>query len=188
MKKLVLFILAVMAMETAAMAQSVHQKFMGIPMEGTVAQFSQKLQQKGMKKLTSQEGGDVLEGSFATYPGCTIFVVGNDAKAVTKVCVIFPSKDRWSDLSSNYDAIKGLLTQKYGEPSAVVEEVRESYSKEDVMHHLKMDHATWACGWNTEQGKIELEVKVVKYDCMVVLSYYDEVNRQESIDKVLEDL
>lgn len=188
MKKLVLSILAVMAMETAAMAQSVHQKFMGIPMEGTVAQFSQKLQQKGMKKLTTKEGVDVFEGSFATYTDCTIFVVGNDAKAVTKVCVIFPSKDRWSDLSSNYDAIKGLLTQKYGEPSAVVEEVRASYSKEDVMHHLMMDHATWACGWNTDQGKIELEIKVINYACMVVLSYYDQASQQDAIDKVLEDL
>lgn len=188
MKKLVLFIMAVVTIGSASMAQNVHQKFMGIPMDGSVTQFSQKLQQKGLKKLTTRDGVEVLMGTFATTPDCTFIVVGNDARQMTKVCVAFPSRERWSDLSSEYDGLKTLLTQKYGEPSAVVEEVRAQYSREDVLHHLMMDNATWGCGWSTEHGIIELEIKVVSYDCMVFLTYYDDASRKETIEKVLEEL
>lgn len=188
MKRLVLFMMTVMVMGSAAMAQEAHQKFMGIPMEGKVAQFSQKLQQKGMKKIMTQNGTEVLKGTFATMSDCLIFVMGGESGQVSRVSVAFPSKDRWSDLSSDYDALKDLLTQKYGKPSLVVEEVNAGYSENDVLHHLMMDQATWACGWSTDKGKIELEVKVVNLDCMVVLSYYDEINHQIQIDKVLEEL
>ena len=64
MKHLIItFLLSVLM--TAGYAQTNHMKFKGIPMEGTLNSFVQKLKEKGYTYLGQQEGMALLKGEFA---------------------------------------------------------------------------------------------------------------------------
>lgn len=46
-------------------SQTNHMKFKGIPMEGTLNSFVQKLKEKGFTYIGTQNGMAVLEGEFS---------------------------------------------------------------------------------------------------------------------------
>ena len=64
MKHLIITLL-MSVMVTASSAQTNHMKFKGIPMEGTLNSFVQKLKEKGYTYLGQQEGMALLKGEFA---------------------------------------------------------------------------------------------------------------------------
>ena len=64
-----------------------------------------------------------FKGDFAGFKSCTVGVSTLKAvNVVSTIGVIFPSHDDWSSLERDYDHLKSMLTQKYGEPNEVVEQ------------------------------------------------------------------
>ena len=63
MKQLILSLL--LAVCTVCNAQTNHMKFKGIPIEGTLDSFVQKLKSKGFTYLGQQDGMALLKGEFA---------------------------------------------------------------------------------------------------------------------------
>ena len=62
MRKLVVFLLILVALPTIAQNKdSEHFKFLGIPICGTIQEFSKQLEEKGFKKVESSE---VYRGIF----------------------------------------------------------------------------------------------------------------------------
>lgn len=185
-------------MFTAAFAQaeSEHLTFKGIPIDGSLDSFVQKMKQKGFTYLTSFDNDVVMKGTFSGYNDCKIHVVSTKQKeSVYCVVVIFPETDSWGILSSNYFKLKELLTTKYGEPSACTETF-DSYSqpRDDQMKMLytQADKCKYETVFILSNGEIKLIISHVRADyqdsCYVSLIYTDYVNYMNNQSEAIDDL
>ncbi len=170
-----------------------HLTFKGIPIDGTLKEFTAKLKQKGFTHISSEEGVALFSGDFAGYKNCTAIAVSSKERdLVCKVAVIFPSHDKWSELESDYMSLKRMLTEKYGEPSECVEKFQSPFPPQDdnrKMHELKLDMCKYYSAFETERGSIELQLShqsVMK--CFVTLSYYDGINQKAILSDAMNDL
>ena len=110
---------------------------------------------------------------------------------VGKIVVIFPDRETWSSLSSNYFNLKELLTEKYGKSSESVEEF-QSYTPDDdgsKMIKVKLDACKYYTTYETEKGTIQLAVEHNDSgDCFVRLIYLDKINSETVKKQALDDL
>ncbi len=189
--KLLLLILFLFPL--ALLAQSDHLTFKGVPIDGTLSQFSNQLVKKGFTKMFSERGQAVLQGDFAGYKNCYVAVSTLDNEdLVYMVGVMFPDLDQWSLLESNYTKLKEMLTTKYGKPIEVVEEFQSTFQPKtdnDKLHKLKFDECTYKSIFETDKGRVVLRIShesVMK--CFVVLGYVDGINGLRAQDAAIEDL
>lgn len=193
--KRIVFLFTFLYITLASFAQdgNEHLTFKGVPIDGTLNSFVAQLKQKGFTHIGTNDGVAMLSGDFAAYKNCTIGAVSlKERDLVCKVAVIFPSRDTWSSLETNYQSLKQMLTKKYGEPSDCVETF-QSYSQprddNSKMHELKMDRCKFYTIFETEKGSIELQISHQSVsECYVVLSYYDAVNQQAIMSDAMDDL
>ena len=167
--------------------------FKGIPIDGTLDDFIEKLKRKGFESIASEDGVALLRGDFATYNSCIICVFSlEDKDLVSKIAVVFPEKDRWSSLYGNYTDLKQLLTEKYGEPSSVIEEFQNSYiidDDQDRMFAVWDDRCKYESIFSTDEGVINLFISHGDYtNCFVVLNYLDKINGGIVKDIAIDDL
>lgn len=182
--------------------QNNHLKFKGVPINGTVNSFVQKLKQKGFKDFFSQKlyqdflkekGGYLLKGPFASHNECIILVPKNASKdlAFGVYCVIAPFK-RWDDLYNEYIMMKRMLTEKYGEANESVEKwdgCPEPKDDNDRMFEVRMDRCKFSSVFVLNEGTIELRIEHNHFiGSMVSLTYRDAINLQILQQKVMEDL
>ena len=103
-----------------------HLKFMGIPINGTLESFSQKLVAKGLKREHAWEDNVLLKGTFAGKSGSGVCVMRIPSRNIVyKVVVCLPSKDTWEWLEDDYTEFKRMLTSKYGDPFKYSESFKE---------------------------------------------------------------
>ncbi len=192
MKAKLLFLILLL-LPITIFAQSEHLTFKGIPIDGTLRQFSSQLTQKGFIKLGSENGQAMLTGDFAGYKDCYVFVSSVDQKdLVYLVGVMFPALDQWGLLEANYTKLKKMLTTKYGEPSEVVENFQsmvQPRNDSDKLYELKFDRCTYKTIFDTEKGRIALSLAhegVSK--CYVILAYIDGINGAIMNNAAMDDL
>jgi hypothetical protein len=135
----------------------------------------------------------MLEGDFAGYKDCFIGVSTLEQKdLVSRITVVFPDRDTWTSLSSNYYNLKELLTEKYGEPSEVVEKFDTSGEPTDDgsrMYAVKFDNCKYHTTYETEKGSIQLSIDHESVmSCYVRLSYFDNKNSEIIREKAKGDL
>ena len=92
-------------------AQTEHMKFKGIPMEGTLQTFTNKLKTKGFTPVGIQDGISLLKGEFAGYKDCTVGAIADKSGMICKVSVIFPEMEKWGDLEHCYLNYKSMLSE-----------------------------------------------------------------------------
>lgn len=103
-------------------------KFMGIPMEGPIEEFRQKLEDKGLEYLTGGSEEFLFSGNFASHS--SKIVVKLTSRNTVNLCGVvmgdglFDGFSTWGELDAVYKEMKSLLTEKYGEPDS-------SYSSEE---------------------------------------------------------
>ena len=177
MKQLILSLL--LAVCTVCNAQTNHMKFKGIPIEGTLDSFVQKLKSKGFTYLGQQDGMALLKGEFAATKGCTVGVARfSDRDQVNLVAVIFPEEESWSGITKSYYTLKDMLTEKYGTPECIEEFSDRTPSDDFLKFHALL-----------ENGKIQLTMKKQDYNsAAVILRYIDKANADETRKKVMDDL
>lgn len=190
MKHLVLIILA--ALSVASYAQSEHLTFKGVPIDGTLAEYTEKMQEKGFQYLYSENGLTILRGDFAGYKNCRIRVstLGN-MDLVSTIAVIFTTYDSWGNLYGNYANLKEMLSEKYGKPSMVVEKFQSSYVDDDNdrMHEVRMDRCKYYSIFKISLGTIELSINKAGFSGgFVMLRYQDKVNSTETRAAAMDDL
>lgn len=172
---------------------SEHLVFKGVPLDGTLNEYVSKMEQDGFKNLGTENGTAILNGEFAGYKDCVISVSTLKQKdLVYKTAVIFPKKETWSTLSGNYFDLKDMLTEKYGNPSEVIEKF-DSYSQpqddSDKMYKVKFDNCKYFSIWKTDKGEIQLSIQhesVIR--CYILLSYSDKINSNIIKTKAKRDL
>ena len=162
------------------MAQTQHMKFMGIPLDGTISAFHQKLVAKGCKpnveyNKTAPVGSRHFIGTFFGEKALIIVYYNAKTKVVyrAKACIDRRSEDM---IIQQYDEVKSALEEKY--PDAYM--VKDEYDEYESMHFC------------TDQGEIDLYVG--KFDGYVEkpyelhIDYYDDVNYKKNEKSKKNDL
>jgi hypothetical protein len=172
---------------------SEHLTFKSVPIDGTLNEYVLKMKQNGFNHIQTEDGNAILNGDFAGYKDCVIGVSTLKQKdLVHKIAVIFSDKKTWSTLSSNYFDLKQMLTEKYGEPSQVIEKFdgsSEPRDDEDRMYNVKFDNCKYYSIWETDKGEIQLSIKHNNVtSCYVVLAYFDKINSAKIKAKAIDDL
>ena len=166
--------------DDAAMESSNHLKFKGVPIDGTLKEFTARMKRKGFKSIGSDDGFEVLQGDFAAFKECVIYVSTLDNKdLVSRISVAFPKEETWEYLYGDYKHLKELLTEKYGQPSSVTEKFQNRYIDDDNdrMHAVKMDMCKYETRFMTDKGEIVLWIEHESVmSCFVMLAYKDKIN------------
>lgn len=187
MRKFLIAITLLFVAVINTMAQE-HLSFKGIPIEGSMTEFCQKLKTKGFTQLGRDNNVTTFTGDF-TGRQATVGVT-DDGKSVHSVVVIFDESSEWNALVNTYDYYKGLYIRKYGEPSACRE---HNPSRQDsnisLMYELGQGTVTYASAWKVTGGTIELSIEKAGYsDGVVIIRYRDSQNVETKIQKDLEDI
>ena len=171
---------------------STHLVFKGVPIDGTLREYTVKMEKNGFTHIDTEDGMAILQGDFASYKNCFVAVLTQNQKdLVSKITVTFPEQDTWSSLSSNFFSLKEMLTEKYGKPSEAVEEFDgpEPNTDNARMHQVRFDNCKYFTTYKTEKGSIQLSIE---HDgirsCNVQLAYYDKINGAKIKAKALDDL
>ena len=170
-----------------------HLTFKGVPIDGTLDEYVSKMKQNGFTHLGTEDGMAILNGDFAGYKDCHVGVSTlNQKDLVYKIGVLFPEKDTWSRLSTNYFDLKEMLTEKYGKPSDVIE-MFDGYtqpSDDDArMYKVKFDNCKYSSIWQTDKGEIQLSIDHNSLtNCFVKLIYFDKINGDKIKAKAKDDL
>ena len=172
---------------------SKHLTFKGVPLDGTLDQYVLKMKQAGFKHVSTKDGIATLQGDFAGYKDCSVDVSTIKQKdLVYKIGVLFPKKDTWSTLSGNYSDLKQMLSEKYGQPSEVVEKFdSRSEPSDDMfrMYEVQFDRCKYFSIWTTDKGEIQLSIDHNSVtSCFVKLTYLDKINGATIKKQALDDL
>ena len=179
--------------DDAAMESSNHLKFKGVPIDGTLKEFTARMKRKGFKSIGSDGGLEVLQGDFAAFKECVIYVSTLDNKdLVARISVAFPKEETWEYLYGDYKHLKDLLTEKYGQPSSVTEKFQgysEPRDDNSRMHEVKMDRCKYETRFKTDKGEIVLWIEHESVmSCFVMLAYKDKINGGIIKDVAKDDL
>lgn len=175
----------------AANAQE-HLSFKGIPIEGSITTFCQKLKAKGLEQVHSEDNIRLFTGDF-TGRDATIGVVADQTgKNVFSVVVIFPASREWNTLVNTYNHFKDLYTEKYGNPS-FSREHNPSHGKGNtaLMAEVYQGTVVYGSEFNAPGGTIQLSIdKKVDgiYQGEVIIRYKDAQNieskRKSDLDEI----
>ena len=170
-----------------------HLTFKGVPINGTLDEYVSKMKQNGFTHLGTEHGMAILNGDFAGYKDCHVGVSTLKQKdLVYKIGVLFPEKDTWSRLSTNYFDLKEMLTEKYGKPSDVIEKFDSYPQPEDDqnrMYKVEFDNCKYSSIWQTDKGEIQLSIDHNSVtSCFVKLAYFDKINGDKIKAKAKDDL
>jgi hypothetical protein len=172
---------------------SKHLSFKGVPIDGTRDEFVLKMKKSGFTHTGTEDGVAILQGDFASYKSCIVGVSTLKTKdLVSKIAVLFPDRDTWSTLSSNYFDLKEMLTEKYGKPSDCVEKFQSYTEPRDddrKMSEVGLDRCKYRTTYETEKGTIQLTIEqegVIR--CFVKLAYFDKINSATVKKQALDDL
>ena len=184
------FTLCFLIVAIVANAQE-HLSFKGIPIEGSITTFCQKLKAKGLVQVHSADNIRLFTGDF-TGRDATIGVVADQTgKKVFSVVVIFPASGEWNSLVNTYDYYKDLYTEKYGSPSFNKEyNPSRSDSNTSLMAEVHQGTVVYGSVFNAPGGTIELTIDRADgvYQGQVIIRYKDAQNvhekRQSDLDEI----
>lgn len=179
--------------EIIDVSSSDHLSFKGVPIDGTLKQYIAQMQKVGFSHIDTQDGVAILQGDFAGYKDCNVYVStidGNDV--VSTIVVRFPNEEIWRRLYGDYTKLKGMLTEKYGKPFSVKEMFEESDyidDDNDRMHAVRMDRCKYVTQYETGKGKIILWIEHDMYSStFVCLQYTDKINDIGARQSAINDL
>ncbi len=163
-----------------------HLTFKGIPITGTLESFAQKMEAKGFRKTYSDKSFIRLEGEFAGDSDCEIYVYkAPNRNIVYKVVVFFSKESSWVYLEKEYNQFKGVLTNKYGEPSWYSETFKEgasTFSDAAKMSSLKEGNCDYYSKWKVDNGYIKVEIASIidTDDGNIRLTYFNKINNDSA--------
>ena len=172
-----------------------HLEFKGIPINGSLNKFVTNMKTAGFKTVANSNERAILEGDFAGYKDCTLYVQTIDgADIVSTIVVEFPEYDRWEHLYGNYKNLKEMLTQKYGKPHSVREEFQDYMHRtdDDKMRQVHKGECKYKTEFHTEKGKIILWIEqgedLIIKSGSICLKYIDKINIGVIKQKAIDDL
>lgn len=172
------------------MAQE-HLSFMGIPIEGSLTTFCQKLKAKGFNSVGSDNNFQSFTGNFTGRTATVGVKATDDGKDVCAVGVLFESSGEWNTLVNTYDYYKNLYTRKYGQPT-ISEENNPARSESNIalMQELYQGTVNYDSTWQVASGTIQLSINKSPeiYEGVVTIIYLDSQNYENKIQNDLNDI
>lgn len=194
-RKLLLLLCMLLSLAVQGQTATGHLKFKGVPMDGLVDEFVEKIKGNDWQFFSRPDNGSIiLIGTFAGYNDCDIHVYPSSKGNVYQVAICLKPEKTWNMLYSEYSKLKDMLTQKYGQPS-FCEEKFDSYSEPDnnmKMFYAKTDRCKYSTLFDVAEGYITVSILHAKDDfvdnCCVMISYIDKQNYQEDQSSAMDDL
>lgn len=157
MKKIVCVIFAI-TLFLGATAQN-HLTFQGVPIDGTLDQFSKQAKNNGLTFVQRVSDIDFYFGSFLGYDCVVGAVPLQDKDLVHSVLAcIFPFED-WSTLQKTYLDVKKKLTAEYGTPTEVEEKFLITPRNDDEKFQAVIDgKCSYKASFVTKLGEIDLSI------------------------------
>ena len=172
------------------MAQE-HLSFKGIPIEGSMTAFCQKLKAKGFTSIGSENNLTLFTGDFTGRNATVGVTATDDGKDVFAVVVLFDPSGEWNALINTYDYYKYLYTRKYGKPSISKEKNPAlSDSNTALMAEVHQGTVVYGSAWEVTGGDIQLSIEKSSgvYKGMVMIRYRDSQNVEAKIQNDLNDI
>lgn len=191
--RIITLLVALMFGSIISFAQSEHLKFKGVPIDGTLKEFTSKLEQKGFITLSQDNNSVTMSGTFAGHHDCIAYIFRNDKiDIVSGVVLNFPALDTWNLLEGQYKGTKDMLIEKYGEPFECIEEFQsriQPTTDRDKMFELRMERCTYKTTFFTPSGRIIISLAKQSYtNYCVQLMYIDNINSDIARQSIIEDL
>lgn len=155
-----------------SLGQTNHIKFMGIPIDGTISTFEQKLISKGLKPIkdfneNSPSGDRYFNGVFAGYESVILVKYNPKTKIVYKVAVCIDRAD-YSYVQDLYAEFIDLLLRKYKDWNSGT------------------DEGQTMCRWWNDDGDIGLVPN--KQSNNLIIIYQDNANSDKNEESEISDL
>lgn len=189
MKKII-SILTVFFVTLSLMAEE-HLLFKGIPIEGSMVEFCQKMKAKGFTSVGKENNITLFSGDFTGRNAMVGIIATDDGKNVFGVVVFFDSSGEWDALVTSYDYYKDLYTRKYGEPTSSKENNPAlSDSNTALMAEVHQGRVEYVSTWEVTGGDIQLSIEKATgvFRGMVVIRYRDSQNMEAKIQDDLNDI
>lgn len=190
MMKKILLTLAVFLAAINMVAQE-HLTFKGIPIEGSMREFCQKLKAKGFTSIGQENNISLFTGDFTGREATVSVTATDDGKNVFAVIVFFEPSGEWNTLVNTYDYYKDLYTRKYGEPS-VSKEYNPAFSDSNtaLMAEVHQGTVVYGSAWEVTGGDIQLSIEKASgvYKGMIMIRYRDSQNVEAKIQSDLDDI
>lgn len=189
MKKFVItFVLLFAAVNL--MAQE-HLSFKGIPIEGSMTEFCQKLKAKGFEAIEKGNNSSLFTGSFTGRDVVVGVAATDNGKDVFAVVITLGISEEWKSLVDTYNYHKELYIRKYGKPS-ISEEKNPARSNTNtaLMAEVHQGRVVYSSMWKVAGGDIKLSIEKSSgvYEGGVVIRYRNSQNVEEKIKKDIEDI
>lgn len=172
------------------MAQE-HLSFKGIPIEGSMTAFCQKLNAKGFASIGRENNLTLFSGDFTGRKATVCVTATDDGKNVFAVIVLFDPSGEWSTLVNTYDYYKDLYTRKYGKPTVSKENNPARLdSNTALMAEVHQGTVVYGSAWEVTGGDIQLSIEKSSgiYEGMVMIRYRDSQNVEAKIQNDLDDI
>ncbi len=190
MKKII-FTLALLWSTINIMAQE-HLSFKGIPIEGSMTEFCQKLRDKGFTSIGREDNLSLFSGDFTGREATVGVTATDDGKNVFAVVVMFNPSEEWNTLVDTYEYYKNLYTHKYGEPIVSKENnPARLKSNRGFMYELNQGTVEYESTWKVTGGEIELFITKSTSSFnkgLVMIRYSDSQNVETKIQNDLDEI
>lgn len=193
MKRFLMLIIT-LSLFGGGMLKAQHLTFKGVPITGTLKEFTNAMIQKGFHHELTQDGLAVFSGDFAGYKDCSFWVITlQNQDVVNQVTVLFSEHETWSSLITQYNTLKLLLAQKYGAPADNMEVFTAKYPPSDDYFKISALHSEeyiWYTSFETAEGEIRLSLgEGISYHTgRVRLVYFDKTNTDKVRQAAFDDL
>lgn len=189
MKKVLFSFFAFILITVSCVAQG-HLTFKGIPIEGTMDGFCEKLEAKGFERGATKDNVTAFSGDFTGRQATVWVAATSDGQEVFSVVAFFESMEEWKQLVGTYNYYKNLYTRKYGEPQKVMEDESSLGRGDHNVTYLWRGELVWKSIWVTSGGDIELKIDKTDevYKCAVFISYRDYQNIEKKMQEDLKDI
>lgn len=163
-----------------------HFTFRDIPINGPLNQFITQLKKQNFTVINITNKDAILTGKFTGED--VNMLVQASSKSVYGVTVMFDKKDSWKSIKTQYENVKSILTEKYGEPIEVIEKFDDSYYDKSGLQllALKDDKYTFMVNFRTSNanGMIRLSIS---NDANLIINYIDAINFLKARSEVFKE-
>lgn len=186
MKKLIFIVLVTLSFYS--FCQPIRVK--GVEIKGSLNRIVHRLENNGCTTLINSRDACILEGFVSGYfSGITITTITNELGY--EVSIIFPSCTTWSKLESEYNNIKDILIQKYGNPTKRDDQMLDStISNNQKLSIIRQQDSSIGCYWNMGEFHIFFHLCYLaeRDDYYPLLTYIDNIEFKAKKHEVYNDL
>lgn len=171
-----------------------HLCFEGIPIDGSLAEFTNAMKEKGYKHEGIVWGISLFTGDFADYKDCFIGVYTlKDHDVVNRVTVLLPEHTSLDTIIADYQNIKKKLIDQYGCPQETHEWFPNHFADSSttaIFQAMKREEISWRSSYSTPHGNIVILISpgIIRNTGQVDVQYHDSINSDPKRKSAMDDL